>query len=99
MSGQAKHLPPLPAERALKVTSGRKDGFITNLDVKSAFGSVIELGADFPLNGGWFVGIDARKIVVKTKANGVLPAFGGAAAHADGRLNPLVLFAAVGRRF
>lgn len=76
-----------------------KDAFITNLDVKSAFGSVIEAGADFPLDGGWSIGIDARKIFVKTKADGVLPAFGGAATHADVRLNPLVLFASVGRRF
>jgi len=76
-----------------------RDAFINKLDVKSAFGSVIELGADFPLDGGWSIGIDARKIFLKTKADGVLPAFGGATAHADVRLDPLVVFASVGRRF
>jgi len=76
-----------------------KDAFIANLDVKSAFGSVLELGAEFPLDGGWSIGLDARKIFVKTKADGVLPALGGATAHADVQLNPLVVFASVGRRF
>lgn len=76
-----------------------KDGFITNLDVKSAFGAVAEIGADIPLEGGWSIGLDVRKIFLKTKADGVLPAMGGAAAHADVRLDPLVVFASIGRRF
>lgn len=76
-----------------------KDGFISNLDVKSAFGAVAEVGAEIPLDGGWSIGLDARKIFLKTKADGVLPAMGGAAAHADVRLDPLVVFASVGRRF
>lgn len=76
-----------------------KDAFIANLEVKSAFGSVIQLGADFPLDDGWSIGLDARKIFVKTKVDGVLPALGGAKVHAVVRLNPLVVFASVGRRF
>jgi len=38
-------------------------------------------------------------ILVTIKADGVLPALGGATAHADVRLDPLVVFASVGRRF
>ncbi len=76
-----------------------EDGFISNLDVKSAFGSVIHLGAEMPLGNGWSFSIDARKIFLKTKADGVLPAMGGAAAHADVRLDPLVVFASIGKRF
>jgi outer membrane protein len=76
-----------------------EDGFISNLDVKSAFGSVLQAGFEVPLDGGWSLGLDARKIFLKTKATGTLPAMGGAAASADVRLNPLVVFASVGKRF
>ncbi|MDE2371214.1 MAG: OmpW family protein [Burkholderiales bacterium] len=76
-----------------------QDGFISNLDVKSAFGAVAEIGATVPLDGGWSITLDARKIFLKTKANGTLPAMGGAAAHADLRLDPLVVFASVGKAF
>lgn len=76
-----------------------QDGFISNLDVKSAFGTVLQVGAEIPLESGWSIGLDARKIFVKTKADGMLPAFGGAAAHADVRLDPLVVFASIGKRF
>lgn len=76
-----------------------EDGFISNLDVNSAFGSVAQIGAEMPLEGGWSVSLDARKIFLKTKADGLLPAMGGAAAHADVKLDPLVIFASVGKRF
>jgi outer membrane protein len=76
-----------------------EDAFISNLDVKSAFGSVLQAGFEVPLDGGWSVGLDARKIFLKTKATGTLPAMGGAAANADVRLDPLVIFASVGKRF
>lgn len=76
-----------------------QDGFISNLDVKNAFGTVLQAGFDVPLDGGWSFGLDARKIFLKTKVTGTLPAMGGAAAAADVRLNPLVIFASVGKRF
>lgn len=76
-----------------------EDGFISNLDVKSAFGAVAQVGAEFPLSGGWSLAVDARKIFLKTKADGSLPAMGGARAHAEVRLDPLVVFASVGKRF
>lgn len=76
-----------------------EDGFISDLKARSAFGTVLEVGAEMPLDAGWSLTLDARKIFVKTKADGTLPAMGGAAAHADVRLDPLVVFLGVGRRF
>lgn len=76
-----------------------EDGFISNLDVKNAFGAVAQVGAEIPLDGEWSVSLDARKIFLKTKASGSLPAMGGAAANANIRLNPLVVFASVNKRF
>ena len=58
-----------------------------------------QIGADMPLDGGWSIGLDARKILLKTKAIGILYAMGGAAAQADVRLDPLVVFASIGKRF
>lgn len=76
-----------------------EDGFISNLDVKNAFGAVAHLGAEIPLEGGWSISLDARKIFLKTKVYGTLPALGGAAAYADLKLDPLVVFASIGKRF
>lgn len=76
-----------------------KDAFVSDVDVHSAFGSVAEVGVEWSVNRDWSVSLDARKIFLKTKASGVLPAMGGAAARADVRLDPLVVFASVGRRF
>jgi outer membrane protein len=76
-----------------------RDGFIANLDVKSAFGTVLQAGLDLPLSERWTLSLDARKIFLKTQADGVLPAMGGAAAHADVRLDPLVVFLSLGTRF
>lgn len=76
-----------------------EDGFISHLNAKSAFGSVLELGAEVPLDNGWSLSLDARKIFLKTTASGSLPAMGGAAAHADLTLDPLVIMLSVGKRF
>jgi outer membrane protein len=76
-----------------------QDGFIANLDARSAFGTVLQAGLDMPLSERWTLSLDARKIFLKTQADGVLPAMGGAAAHADVRLDPLVVFLSVGTRF
>lgn len=76
-----------------------EDGFISSLDARSAWGSVLQIGAEMPLDARWTVALDARKIFLKTRATGTLPAMGGAAAHADVKLDPLVIFLSVGRRF
>jgi outer membrane protein len=76
-----------------------RDAFISGLDVRSAFGSVLQAGAEMPLGKDWVLSLDARKIFLKTKATGMLPAFGGAAADASVRLDPLVVFLGIGTRF
>lgn len=76
-----------------------EDAFISKLEVPSAFGSVLQAGIEFPMSKDWTLALDARKIYVKTKADGVLPAMGGAKAHADIHLDPLVVFASLGMRF
>ena len=76
-----------------------KDGFISNLDARSAFGTVLQIGAEVPLDKDWSLTLDARKIFLKTEADGTLPAMGGATAHANVRLDPLVVFIGVGTRF
>lgn len=81
------------------IVTRNRDAFITDLDTRSAWGSVLQLGVELPIDPTWSVSLDARKIFLKTKATGTLPAFGGASTRADVRLNPLVVFLSVGRRF
>ena len=81
------------------IVTRNRDAFIQDLDARSAWGSVLQAGVEFPVNADWSVSLDARKIFLKTKATGTLPAFGGAPARANVRLNPLVVFLSVGRRF
>lgn len=76
-----------------------EDGFISNLNAHSAFGSVLQAGVEVPVSAGWTLTVDARKIFVKTRADGVLPALGGAPAQATVRLDPLVVFVGLGTRF
>lgn len=81
------------------IVTKNQDGFISDLDTRSAWGSVLQVGVEMPLSPGWSVSLDARKIFLKTKATGTLPAFGGAPTRADVKLDPLVVFLSVGRRF
>lgn len=76
-----------------------RDDFIADLDVRSAFGTVLQAGIEYVADRDWSVSLDARKIFLKTKAEGRLPALGNAPVKADVRLDPLVIFASVGRRF
>ena len=85
--------------RNASLLTGSRDAFITDLDTRSAWGSVLQLGVELPIDPTWSVSLDARKIFLKTKATGTLPAFGGASTRADVRLNPLVVLLSVGRRF
>jgi len=81
------------------IVTRNRDAFIKDLDTRSAWGTVLQAGVEFPIDPTWSVSLDARKIFLKTKATGTLPALGGAPTRADVRLNPLVVFLSVGRRF
>lgn len=82
------------------VVYGEKDGFLSNVRARNAFGTVLQVGAEVPINASMFLSLDARKIYLKTKVDGSLPAaMGNAPAHADLRLNPLIVSAMVGWRF
>lgn len=91
--------PYVGAGVAYNIVFKSTDGFISNLDIKNSFGTVLQVGFEVPLDDGWSIGLDARKIFLKAKATGTVPAFGGAPASANIRLNPLVIFASVGKRF
>ncbi|HSV70998.1 MAG TPA: OmpW family outer membrane protein [Methylibium sp.] len=76
-----------------------RDGAVANLDVKSAWGAVIQAGVDIPLHNDWFLFADLKKIYLKTTANGTVPAFGNPPAQAKVRLDPLLINVGVGWRF
>ncbi|WP_158290010.1 OmpW family protein [Ramlibacter sp. WS9] len=73
-----------------------KDGVITSLDAKNAFGGVLQAGVDLPLDKRWGVFLDVKKIFLKTTATGMV---GPAPANASVRLNPLLVHAGVSYRF
>lgn len=68
-----------------------KDGALENLKVKSGWGSVLQVGAEMPLDQRFGLYFDVKKAFIKTKATGNLTAMGGAPVQADVTLNPLVV--------
>lgn len=76
-----------------------EDGDVSDLKVKSAFGSAVEIGFDVPLTSQWSLFVDARKVWVKTTATGNLAALGGLPAKAYVTLNPVIVHAGIGYRF
>ncbi|HSV84863.1 MAG TPA: OmpW family outer membrane protein [Ramlibacter sp.] len=73
-----------------------RDGAITSLDVRSAFGGVLQAGLEVPIDRNWGVFLDLKKIYLKTTACGFA---GGAPAHASVRLDPLLVHAGLSYRF
>lgn len=76
-----------------------RDGFVSDLKVKSGVGPVLQAGLEVPMNRQWSLFFDAKKIWLSTTATGTLPALGGVPAHAKVRLDPLVLTAGLSYRF
>lgn len=76
-----------------------KDGSLQNFDVESRWGSVLHAGIDVPLGEHYGVFVDLKKAWLKTSATASVPAFGGAPARAEARLDPLVLHAGLSWRF
>ncbi|MES2262634.1 MAG: OmpW family outer membrane protein [Pseudomonadota bacterium] len=75
------------------------DGDVANLKVRSAWGRVLELGVDWPIDRSWSAFADVRKLFVSTSATGTVPALGGPPARVELRLDPVVLHIGVGYRF
>ena len=73
-----------------------KDGAITNLDVKNAFGAVLQAGVDVPLNKRWGIFLDVKKIFLKTTATGTV---GPAPASASVQLDPTLVHAGLSYSF
>lgn len=76
-----------------------RDGAVADLDVKNAWGAVIQAGVDIPLSSDWSLFADVKKIYLKTRATGTVPAFGNPPAQAKIRLNPLLFNVGVAWRF
>lgn len=76
-----------------------KDGDIQGLDVDDAWGGVLQAGFTAPLQDRWCFFLDVRKLLLKTKAAGTLPALGGPPASVSIRLNPLVVHTGLEYRF
>lgn len=76
-----------------------KDGTVAHLKVKSAWGTVLQAGFEVPVNQDWGFFFDVKKIFLKTTATGTVPAFGGAPASANIRLDPTLVNLGASYRF
>jgi outer membrane protein len=75
------------------------DGDVASINAKNAWGSAIEVGADWSIDRNWSVYVDARKVYVNTTGTGFIPALGGVPVHGEVALNPMIVSAGVGYRF
>ncbi|MCC4594205.1 outer membrane beta-barrel protein [Xanthomonas campestris pv. phormiicola] len=75
------------------------DGDVAGLQVDSAWGSVLQAGIDVPLKRGWSLFLDARKILVQTRARGTVPALGGPPASVAVHLDPLIVHTGIEYHF
>lgn len=76
-----------------------EDGFVSNLDIKNSWGSALQAGFDVPLQSGWSIGLDVKKLFLTVKGTGNVPAFGGAPATLKLKIDPLVTSVVLGRKF
>jgi outer membrane protein len=73
-----------------------RDGALSGLDARNAFGAVLQAGVEIPIDAHWGLFVDLKKVHVKTSATG---AAGAAPARASIRLDPLVTQAGIAYRF
>lgn len=82
-------------------TFGEKDAIVSDFKVKSTWGPIVEIGAEFPTSSprlSWFV--DAKKIYAKSTATGVVPSpVGNLPVRAEARMDPLILQLGIAYRF
>jgi outer membrane protein len=88
--------PYLGAGMNYTIVLASKDGAVTSLDAKNAFGGVLQAGVDIPIDRKWGVFLDVKKIFLKTTATGMV---GAAPASVSLKLDPLVVHAGVSYRF
>lgn len=69
------------------------DGAIAGLKARSRLGSLVHVGAELALTPALGLYVDVKKLYVKTRATGTLPALGGAPVEARVRLDPVVFSA------
>lgn len=93
--GMGAARPYLGAGINYTIVLASKDGAITSLDAKNAFGGVLQAGVDVPLNKRWGIFLDVKKIYLKTTATGTV---GPAPVSASVRLNPLLVHAGLSYR-
>lgn len=85
---------------AYNVVFKEKNELLTDVKIKNSFGTVLQAGFDVPLDKDWSVGLDVRKIFLSAKATATAPpAFGSLPVTAKVKLDPLVFFVSVGKRF
>lgn len=72
------------------------DGVVTNMQVNSAFGAVLQAGIDVPITDNISVFADVKQFLVSTTASGSL---GGTPITANARVDPIVLSTGVGITF
>jgi outer membrane protein len=92
--------PYVGAGIAYNIIFKEKDRLLTDVKIKNSFGTVLQAGFDVPLDKDWSVGLDVRKIFLSAKATATAPdAFGRLPVTAKVKLDPLVFFVSVGKRF
>lgn len=69
---------------------------VTYISYKNRFGFAMQLGSDFDISKKWFINVDIKKILLKTK-NTVQAA--GATVYSDTKINPWLFSAGVGIKF
>lgn len=76
-----------------------RGGDIQGLDVDDAWGGFVHAGVTVPLQDRWSLFFDVRKLQLKTKASGTLPALGGPPVSISIRLNPWIFHTGLEYRF
>ncbi|WP_241911611.1 OmpW/AlkL family protein [Telmatospirillum siberiense] len=69
----------------------------TRVSYKNNFGEALQVGANYQVNGSWFVNVDVKKIFVSTTA--VVKLNGTEATRANVRVDPWLVGVGVGYRF
>lgn len=81
------------------VVTDTEDGALTGLKIEDRWGTSLQIGASHKLASALRLFVDVKKIWLKSSGSGSVPAFGGAPATADFKLNPMLVHIGVGMDF